>query len=257
YDLVSGLLEKGRRIGCSIGEDEVAETRREELHAHARTLKRASVVASAAEDRAVPVRTEREELPTLGRVRVQLACPVLFGAVQGDRTVLLAVGGRLGQKRAGRPPVEVTLNLVASVLVRRAVCREHLMPGRLGELIPQKCEQEMLGADEVVSERCRLPERELQRLLRVRGERRLAGRRFGVPPDELLDLESRRRDVQPEQSQDARGEAVLLEQQAEQKVLGADVVVSQLAGLVLREDDRVPCPLGESAEDPGLPASRA
>ena len=46
--------------------------------------------------------------------------------------------------------------------------------------------------------------------------------------------------------EDARSEALLLAQQAEQDVLGADVIVLENPGLLLGEDDHLPGPFGEA-----------
>jgi hypothetical protein len=43
-------------------------------------------------------------------------------------------------------------------------------------------------------------------------------------------------------------DAFLFAKQPEQQVLGADVVVLERAGLVLREDDGLPCSVGEALE---------
>ena len=55
----------------------------------------------------------------------------------------------------------------------------------------------------------------------------------------------------------ARGEALLLAEQAEQDVLGADVVVLEGARLVLREHDDLAGALGEPFEHPVPPFSVA
>jgi hypothetical protein len=55
-----------------------------------------------------------------------------------------------------------------------------------------------------------------------------------------------RRDVH--RLEDACRDALLLPPQAEEDVLGPDVVVADAAGLVLRENDDVPRALGEALE---------
>jgi hypothetical protein len=49
-----------------------------------------------------------------------------------------------------------------------------------------------------------------------------------------------------ERLEDARGESLLLAQQAEEDVLSADVVVLENPGLLLGEDDHLASPFGEA-----------
>ena len=95
----------------------------------------------------------------------------------------------------------------------------------------------MLGADVVVAERERLAQRELEHLLRARRERDLARRDLVALADDARHLGAHLLDGDVEALEHARGEPFLLAQQAEQDVLGADVVVLEGAGLVLGEDD--------------------
>ena len=106
----------------------------------------------------------------------------------------------------------------------------------------------MLGADVVVAERERLAQRELENLLRARRERDLAGRYLVALADDARDLRAHLFDGDVEGLEHARGEAFFLAQQAEQDVLGADVVVLQRPRLVLRENDDLPCPFSEALE---------
>src|SRR5207248_204569 len=55
-------------------------------------------------------------------------------------------------------------------------------------VLADEAEQDVLGADVVVSERQRLAQRELQHLLRARRERDLAGRNLVALPDDACDL---------------------------------------------------------------------
>ena len=116
-------------------------------------------------------------------------------------------------------------------------------------------EQDVLGADVVVAERQRLAQRELEHLLRARRERDLAGRDLVALADDARDLRAHLLDRDVERLEHARGETFLLAQQAEQDVLRADVVVLQGARLVLREDDDLASPFGESLEQPFDPPS--
>ena len=104
----------------------------------------------------------------------------------------------------------------------------------------------MLGADVVVAERERLAERQLEHLLGARRERDLAGRDLLAGADDADDLRPHALDGDVQGLEDAGGEALLLAEQAEQDVLGADVVVLERPRLFLREDDYLPGPLCES-----------
>jgi hypothetical protein len=74
------------------------------------------------------------------------------------------------------------------------------------------------------------------------------GRHRRTAADDLLDQVAHgvQGDAKPGQRPD--GEAVAIPDEAEQEVLGADVVVVEAPGFVLRQDDHPPCPAGESFE---------
>src|SRR5205823_9691870 len=111
--------------------------------------------------------------------------------------------------------------------------------------VAHEAEQDVLGADVVVTETLRLAQRELERLLRARRERHLASRHHLVAfADDAGDLGARLLDRNLEALEDPGRETLLLTQQAEQDVLGADVVVLEGAGLLLGEDDHLPGALG-------------
>src|SRR5581483_9866660 len=109
-------------------------------------------------------------------------------------------------------------------------------------------EQDVLGADVVVAEGQRFAQRELEDLLRARRERDLAGRHLVALADDARDLCAHLLDRDVERLEDARGETLLLAQQAEEDVLGADVVVLERPRLVLREYDDLASPFSESLE---------
>jgi hypothetical protein len=107
----------------------------------------------------------------------------------------------------------------------------------------------VFGADVVVPELERLAQRQLENLLRPRRERDLpARRRVLAAPDDRLDARPHVRGRHAERLERAPGEALLLAQKAEQEVLGADVVVLQVARLGPGEDDDVARPLREALE---------
>ena len=109
-------------------------------------------------------------------------------------------------------------------------------------------EQDVLGADVVVAEAERLAQRELEHLLGARRERDLAGGDLLAGADDAHDLAADALDRDVEALEHPRGEPLLLAQQPEQDVLGADVVVLERPGLLLGEDDHLAGPLCESLE---------
>ena len=121
-------------------------------------------------------------------------------------------------------------------------------------VLADEAEQDVLGADVVVAERQGLAQRQLENLLGARGERDLARRHLFALADDARDVGAHvfHRDV--EGVEHARGEPLLLAQQAEQDVLGADVVVLEGTRLVLRKDDDLTCTLCKSLEHVWPPA---
>src|SRR5262249_43741563 len=85
-------------------------------------------------------------------------------------------------------------------------------------------------------------------LLGARREGDLTGGDLVALADDTGDLgaDLLHRDV--ERLEDTGGKSLLLAKEAEQDVLGADVVVLQGPGLVLRENHDLPGPFGESLE---------
>ena len=115
-------------------------------------------------------------------------------------------------------------------------------------VLAHEAEQDVLGADVVVAERERLAQRELEHLLRARRERDLPGGDLLAGADDADDLGADALHGDVERLEHARGETLLLAEQAEQDVLGADVVVLEDAGLLLGEDDHLAGPFGEALE---------
>ncbi len=115
-------------------------------------------------------------------------------------------------------------------------------------------EQDVLGADVVVAQAQRLAQRELEHLLGARRERDLPGGDLLAGADDAHDLGAHALDGDVEALEHAGGQALLLAQQAEQDVLGADVVVLERPRLLLRENDHLPGPFCESLEHGALPS---
>src|SRR4029078_5085499 len=108
----------------------------------------------------------------------------------------------------------------------------------------------------VVAEGERLAQREFEHLLRARRERDLSGRDLVALADHARDLRADLLDGDVERLQDAGCEPLLLTQEAEKDVLGADVVVLESACLVLGQDDDLPSPFCKAFEQPLDPPFR-
>ena len=121
----------------------------------------------------------------------------------------------------------------------------------------------MLGADVVVAEAQRLAQGQLQHLLRAGREGDLAGGDLLAGADDAHDLGAHPLNGDIQALEHARGKALLLAEETEQDVLGADVVVLQNPGLLLCEDDHLAGPfckalkhgqiLGSGARGPRKP----
>src|SRR6185369_11972918 len=120
-------------------------------------------------------------------------------------------------------------------------------------VLTHQAEQYVLGADVVVAEGERLAQRQLQDLLGARGERDLAGGDLLARADDPDHLRAHSFDGDVERLEDAGSEALLLAEQSEQDVLGADVVVLERPGLLLGEDDHLTGTFCESLEQLKLP----
>ncbi len=103
--------------------------------------------------------------------------------------------------------------------------------------LPDQAEEDVLGADVVVTELQRLSEAELEDLLGSWGERDVAGRRLLALADDLDYLVPDRSQVDVEALQCLGGDALTLVEESEQDVLGADVIVVQVARFFLGQND--------------------
>src|SRR5690606_28850994 len=81
-----------------------------------------------------------------------------------------------------------------------------------------------------------LAKRQLEDLLGPGGEGDVPGRRLLTLTDDLDDLVTNRCQVDVQRLEGVRGDAFTLVEKPEQDVLGADVIVVQVAGLFLSED---------------------
>src|SRR5262245_6300338 len=150
---------------------------------------------------------------------------------------------------AAAGPGEHSDDLVADLL--RIGVEVEQDPGGDALVLADEAEEDVLGADVVVAQREGLAERELENLLRPRGERDLTRRHLVALADDARDLGAHLLDRDVQRFQHSRGEPLLLAEKPEQDVLGADVVVLERACLVLREDDYLTRSLCESLEQVG------
>src|SRR5581483_6232492 len=114
--------------------------------------------------------------------------------------------------------------------------------------LADEAEQDVLGPDVVVAELEGLAKRELQDLLGPRRERDVAGRSGLTLPDDLLDLLADGLEGDVQRLERLGGDPFALVDEAEQDVLGPDVVVVEHPRLFLREDHHPPGSVGEAFE---------
>src|SRR6185437_15654849 len=142
--------------------------------------------------------------------------------------------------------VEQLDDLLADPVKVRAKLDQHL--GGDAVAFPDQAEQDVLGSDVVVTELQRLTQRKLKYLLRTGGERDVPGRRLLALADDLLDLLPHRLKADPERLERLGRNSFALMDEAEQDVLGANVVVVQHPGFFLRQDNNPPRPVGKPLE---------
>ena len=125
--------------------------------------------------------------------------------------------------------------------------------------LADKAEQQVLGADMGMAEDLGLADGEVHDPLRTWGEGDLTGRHLVALTHDPRDPHAHLLARTMGRLEDLRGNALLFTEQAEQHVLGADVVVLQCARLGLREDDhltRTLCELLEHVSAPDQPADQ-
>src|SRR6478609_9987630 len=99
-----------------------------------------------------------------------------------------------------------------------------------------------------MAQRQRLAQRQLQHLLRTRREGDLARGHLLAGADNADNLGAHALHGDVQGLEDACGKALLLTEEAEEDVLGPDVVVLERPRLLLGEDDHLTCSLCESLE---------
>ena len=137
-------------------------------------------------------------------------------------------------------------DLVADLVEVDAQALEHAGGDALA--LADEAEQQVLGADVVVAEAARLVDGELDDALGARGEADLADDRAVAAPDDELDGGADLGQLDVHVLEHARRDALALADEAEQEVLGPDVVVVEALRLVLGEGQHLPRPIGELVE---------
>src|SRR5258705_1398669 len=139
---------------------------------------------------------------------------------------------RWGSGTRSAPHAELAVHLAADAFTAGAELVEDLHCYAVA--IPCDRKQQVLGTDEVVTHRLRFTQAELEHPLCPRRERDLAGCDLVTLADDRSDLVADGLDLDVDRGEHPGGKAALFTEQAEQNVLGADVVVMQRSGLVLR-----------------------
>ncbi len=153
-----------------------------------------------------------------------------------------AGGGRLLALVAG----EQLDHLLADPVEVRAELDQHLRGHTFA--LADEAQQDVLRADVVVPKLQRLAQRQFQHLLGPRRERNVAAGRLLALPDDLFHLLAHAFERDPKALQSLGGDALALMDEAEQDVLGADVVVVEHPGLFLRQHHNSSGSVGEPLE---------
>ena len=208
-------------------------------------------------------RVQLAVLGGLGQVAAELVEHQRVGALAG-LPAAAAPAGSAGGTRAGQARGAAALLAGAAALLAALVTGEQLddllaharqvgaqLDQHLGGhalALADEAKQQELGADVLVAHLQALTQRELEDLLGARGKRDVPGVRLGAMADDLLDLAADVVQRDPHRLEGLGGHALTLVDQAEQDVLGADVVVVEHPRLFLREDDDAACAVGETLE---------
>ena len=137
-------------------------------------------------------------------------------------------------------------DLLADAAQVGAELHEHLRGDAFA--LADEAEEDVLGPDVVVAELERLAQRELEHLLGAGRERDVARRRLAAVADDLFHLGAHGLERDAERLERLGGDSFALVDQAEQDVLGPDVVVVEQARFLLGEDDDPSRSVGEALE---------
>ena len=151
----------------------------------------------------------------------------------------------LRRRRAARLAEDVD-DLVADLVEVDAQALEHAGGDALA--LADEAEEEVLGADVVVAEAPGLVDGELDHPLGARGQAHLADDRSVAATDDELDRGPHLGQLDVHVLEHARRHALALADEAEEEVLGPDVVVVEALRLVLGEGQHLPRSIGELVE---------
>ena len=152
----------------------------------------------------------------------------------------------LGRRAGGRALRQDADDLVADLV--------EVDPERLKDTggdplaLADEAQEQVLRADVVVAQAARLVDGQLDDALGPWRQPDLADDRPVAAPDDELDGGPDLGQLDVHVLEDARGDALALPHQPEQQVLGADVVVVEPLGLVLRQCQDLACAVGELVE---------
>ena len=181
--------------------------------------------------------------------RVQLAGPCGVRQVdpelvdrRGLAGALRLLGGRPGRRALRQDADDLVADLVE-------VDAQGLQDARRDPFtLPDEAEEQMLGADVVVTEPAGLVDGQLDHALGARCQAHLADDRPVAAPDDELDRGPHLRELDVHVLEDARGHTFALADEAQEQVLRADVVVVEPLGFVLRERQDLPGAVRELVE---------
>src|SRR6266568_2280213 len=181
---------------------------------------------------------------------VELGLPGQLGQVATelvqDHGTLRGLLGRGGLALAAGVARQQLDDLLADPVEVGAELLKHLR--RNAFALTDQPQQDVLGADVVVAELECFSQGKLQDLLGPRGERDVPGRGGLALADDLLHLGPHGLEGDAQGLQGLRGYALALVDQAEQDVLGPDVVVVEHPRFLLGEDHDPPGAIGEAFE---------
>ena len=163
--------------------------------------------------------------------------------------------GGHGPRPRALGPVQQLDDLLAHPVQVRAQFRQDLRRDPVA--LTDQAEQQVLGADVMVTELLGLAQRQLEHLLGARRVRDLPGRRRLLAlADDLLHLLPHAIQADPQRFQSLRRDTLTLADQAEQEVLGADVAVIEPHGFVVRQLECLSRPIGKPLKHPARRPSR-
>src|ERR1019366_8049278 len=199
------------------------------------------------------------DLPITTDNGIELVLTRQLGKVPAELVEQRRPGGAIGARGTGRGRRTLTSlvarekldDLLADTGQVGAQADEDLGGDTLA--LAHEPEQHVLGADVVVAELQRLPEGQLEDLLRTWRERWGPCRGRPRGPDRLLDLLAHGLERDAEGLERFGRDSLALVNEAEQDVLGPDEAVVQEACLFLSQDQYPACPIGKALEQLRLP----